>query len=115
MVCLNSQSSIDNKGKWVKVIPDKPDNIVSLEVNESFIGVFVSRKENTDSKFGGFFYTLERESGELATMFSTTDLDRSMRKLESGDRIKVSRLKDQPMPPPKQPMQKYVVERWEGG
>ena len=112
---MDNQAVIDNDGHWEEVTPDKPDNIISLDVDDFFVGTFVSRKENSGSQYGGFIYTLERENGNLATMFSTTDLDYSMRKLEPGDKVKITRLKDQPMPPPKKAMQKYKVEKWVKG
>ena len=112
---MDNQLSIDNDGHWEEVTPDKPDNFISLEVGGSFVGTFVSRKGNENERYGGWVYTLERENGNLATMYSTTNLDFSVRKLDSGDKIKITRLDDKPIPPPKHPLQIYKVEKWVKG
>ena len=47
-----SQSSIDSKdGCWVDIVPDKSEDIVALEIGEDFVGLFISRVENKDSKY----------------------------------------------------------------
>ena len=115
---MNNQQSIDNEGHWEDIVPDKSDDIVSLEIGDDFVGKFISREENTESKYKdkkSWIYNLEWENGKSTIMFSTTDLDRSMKKLEPDTKIRILRLDDKPMPPPKQAMQVYKVQRWVEG
>lgn len=107
---LNNQLSFDNDGHWMELHPEKPKNLISLEVGENVVGTFVSRVENT--VYDGFVYTIQKEDSELYTMYSTTTLDRMVKQLESGDRIRITRSEDKPMPSPKKPLQIYKVEKW---
>jgi len=120
VIYLDNQRSIDNDGHWEDIVPDKPEDIVSLEIGDDFVGTFILRRENKESKYKSenkktWIYDLKRENDKSAIMYSTTNLDLSMRKLEPNARIRILRLDDKPMQPPKQAMQVYKVQQWVSG
>ena len=117
---MSIQTGISEEdGHWKDVVKDKPEGVVSLEIGDDFVGIFLSREENTETEYKdkiSWIYKLKTENGKTAKMYSTTDLDYSMKKLSPNTRIRILRLDDKPMPPPKQPMQIYKVQEWvEGG
>lgn len=119
-----NQSSFNKGGSWVLEHP--PSDIKKLEVNEGIVGVFVGAADSVfkdpESSEYQKLYVIETddknpEDGNpiVKRIPGTRDLDKWFSVREPGDRVKVVRLKDIPMPPPKKPYQKYHVYVWKEG
>jgi len=119
-----NQKRINEGSGWV--LEPLPSEIYKLDVNEVLIGFFV-RVENSvfkDPDSGDFLklYVIkiskkDPDSGEnvIRKIPGTKNLDKWFSLRKPGDRVKIVRLKDIPMPAPKKPMQRYEVFVWKAG
>jgi len=107
-----NQKQIDNgKGGWKLVEVPKPENVVELDVDEEFIGVFVGSKPNPNFE-GELIHVFETEGGNMRMMYGKTNLDRWMEQVSPGTRVRVKRLDDKKIGQPK-PLHVFRVWIWE--
>lgn len=114
----NKNNNENNKiGRWV--VEEPPSNIVKLEIGEELVGLYLGDEDSIfkDHETGEpcKIHLIQKRNGDTVKLPSTVDLGKWFSIRESGDRVRVKRLKDLPMPSPKKPLQKYEVAVWREG
>lgn len=106
------QEQIDNKGGcWVEVELPRDENIVELEVGEEFIGLFVESKPNPAFE-NEVIHEFRDESKNKRIMYGKKNLDRWMKQVDPGSRVRVKRFEDRKVGQPK-PLHMFKVWKWE--
>jgi len=109
---MGNQSLIDNtKGYWEEIEGKGDKEFYKIGVGETLIVTYVSNEANKNFP-KEIDHTLELENGDLIKIHGTTDLNEKFEDVESGDKLKITRFEDTPLPPPKRPKQNYRIERW---
>jgi hypothetical protein len=105
------QVDLGDKGGWVEVELPKDENVIELEVGEEFIGIYAGVKPNPTFK-NDVIHVFETENGNVRMMYGKTNLDRWLKVIDFGNRVKIKRLEDKKIGQPK-PLQIFKVWVWE--
>jgi len=98
-------------GGWVEVEIPRDESVVELDVGEEFIGVFVGSKPNPNFE-GELIHVFQTDNGNMRMMYGKTNLDRWMKNVPNGVRVRVKRFDDKRIGQPK-PLHVYKVWIWE--
>lgn len=98
---------------WVEVELPRDENTIELEVGEEFIGVYVGSKPNYAFE-DEVIHIFETEMGNMRKMYGKANLDRWMKAVALGSRVKIRRLEDKRIGQPK-PLHMFKVWVSRGG
>jgi hypothetical protein len=71
----------------------RDENVIELDVGEEFIGFFVHSKENPAFK-DKLIHVFESDNGNMRMMYGVTNLDRWMKQVSPGTRVRIKREDD---------------------
>ena len=100
-----------NNGGWVAVVLPHDENVIELGVGEEFIGVYAGTKPNPTFK-NEVIHVFETENGNLRMMYGKANLDRWLKAVIFGNRVKILRCEDKKIGQPK-PLQVFKIWVWE--
>lgn len=109
---MGNQKSLDTDGIWKEIVAPKDETYIKLEVGEILIGFFVSSVES-EIYDGNLIHTFQkRDTDEIVKINGTVNLDRKLSMVDNGDLLRIERLEDKKMKPPKNDLQIYHVDKW---